>query len=146
MGLGEITRQIAKEAIGNQVKDVLDTLRPADLSKISETLAGDKPTAAAPAEPPGVTIVRQMQAMQSALKENEELMVLFYNGLETLRVLDVFVPSPQVIVLAGIDGEKNITRVIAPAESLQLTCKVVKTAAGVKPVLIRFITPKPAVK
>ena len=139
MGLGDITRQIAKEAIGNQVKDVLDTLRPADLPKIPETVA-----APVQGESVGATIVRQVQAMQSALKENEELVVLFHNGLEALRVLDFFVPSPQVIVLAGIDGEKNVTRVVAPAESLQLTCKVMKTAE--KPVLIRFITPKPAAK
>jgi hypothetical protein len=42
-------------------------------------------------------------------------------------------------VLAGIDAEKNITRVISPAESLQLTCKVLKAT---KPARIRFITPK----
>ncbi len=132
MGLGEITKQIAKEAI-------LDSLRPPELSKISETLSSDKPAAAGPTETVGVTILKQVQAMQTALKENEELVVLFHNGLEMLRVLDFFVPSPQVLVLAGIDTEKNITRVISSAESLQLTCKVMKST---KPVRIRFITPK----
>jgi hypothetical protein len=133
MGLGEITKQFAKEAIESQVKDVLS---------IPETPAAEKPGVPAAPEPVGATIIRQVQAMQAALKENEELAVLFHNGQETLRVLDVFQASPQVIVLAGFDAEKNITRVVSPAESLQLTCKVIKTQASAKPVRIRFITPK----
>jgi hypothetical protein len=132
MGLGDLTKQFAKQAIESQVKDVLAAPEP----------AADK-AAQVPPESAGATIVRQLQAMQAALKENEELVVLFYNGLETLRVLDFFQASPQVIVLAGFDSEKNTTRVISPAESLQLTCKVVKTPASAKPVRIRFITPKP---
>jgi hypothetical protein len=142
MGLGDITKHIAQEAIGNQVKDVLDSLRPPDLSRISETLAGDKPSAPVPAEGVGATILRQVQAMQAALKDTDELMVLFHNGIEILRVLDFFVPSPQVIVLTGIDREKNVTRVISPSDALQLTCKVMKVQPTAKPVRIRFITPK----
>jgi hypothetical protein len=131
MGLGEITKQFAKEAL-------LDTLRPADPPRVSEGSATEKVAG----EGAGATILRQVQAMQTALKENEELLVLFHNGFETLRVLDFFVPSAQVIVLAGIDTDKNITRVIAPAESLQLTCKVMKVQPPAKPARIRFITPK----
>ena len=80
--------------------------------------------------------------MQTALKENEELVVLFHNGLETLRVMDFFVPSPQVMVLAGLDAEKNIMRVVASADSLQLTCKVMRLQPPAKPARIRFLTPK----
>src|ERR1700676_3781075 len=103
MGLGEITKQFAKEAIESQVKDVLS---------IPETPAAEKPGVPAAPEPVGATIIRQVQAMQAALKENEELVVLFHTGQETLRVLDVFQASPQVIVLAGFDAEKNITRIV----------------------------------
>jgi len=140
MGFGDLTKQLAKEAIESQMKDALG-LRPTEAPKAPEAPT-PAPVPAAP-ESPGVTILRQLQAMQTALKENEELAVLFHNGLEILRVNDFILASPQIIVLAGIDAEKNITRVISPAESLQLTCKVVKTPAGAKPVPIRFITPKP---
>ena len=134
MGLGDITKQFAKEAIESHMKDVLGPRRPADVSKASDPVAE-------PSESAGVTILRQLQAMQTALKENEELVVLFHGDLEKLRVLDFILASPHVIVLAGIDAEKNITRVISSAESLQLICKVMK-AEG-KPVPIRFITAKP---
>jgi hypothetical protein len=143
MGFGNLTKQLAQEAIQNSVGDVLDSLRPHDASQISEKLASEKSGAQGSGESVGSTIVRQVQAMQTALKEDEELMVLFHNGLETLRVLDFFSPSQQVIVLAGIDTQKNVTRVISPAETLQLTCKVMKVPLPAKPVRLRFIAPKP---
>jgi len=143
MGFGNLTKQLAQEAIQSSVGEVLDSLRPKDASQISDKLASDKVAAQGPAGSAGSTILRQVQAMQTALKEDEELMVLFHNGLETLRVLDFFSPSPQVIVLAGIDTEKNVTRVISPAEVLQLTCKVMKVLPSSKPVRLRFIAPKP---
>jgi hypothetical protein len=115
----------------------------AKFAQISEALLSDKPAAQAPPDSISATILKQVQAMQNALKENEELMVLYCNGLETLRVLDFFLPSAQVIVLTGIDSEKNVTRVISPAETLQLTCKVVKAQPPTKPFRIRFITPRP---
>jgi hypothetical protein len=136
MGFANLTKQFAQAAIEDQVKDVLDAIRP------SEPAAPEKPATPAAPENVGATILKQVQAMQTALKENEELMVLFHNGLETLRVMDFFVPSPQVIVLAGLDAEKNIMRVISPANALQLTCKVIKTEPPAKPSRIRFLTPK----
>ena len=141
MGIGDLTKQFAQEAIENQVKDVLDSFRPTEAPKTAakppETPAVDKTV-----DGTGAVIVKQVQAMQTALKENEELVITFHNGLETLRVLDFFVPSPQVIVLAGLDAEKNIMRVIAPADSLQLTCKVMKLQPPAKPARIRFLSPK----
>ena len=136
MAFGEITRQI-----GN-VKDVLDALRPSDLSTISDSVRGAKPTEG-PAENPGATIVAQLQAMQRALKPEEELVVLANASVETIRVLEVYAPSWQVIVLTGIDTEKNITRVISSADRLQLTCKVMKAQNPEKPIRIGFIVPKP---
>ena len=134
MGFSNLTKKFAQAAIEDQVKDVLDAMRP-------EPAAPAKPAAPPAPETVGAAILKQVQAMQTALKENEELLVLFHNGLETLRVMDFFVPSPQVIVLAGLDAEKNIMRVIAPADSLQLTCKVMKTQPPATPARIRFLTP-----
>jgi hypothetical protein len=101
-----------------------------------------------PAGPPSgeslaATVVGQVQAMQKAAKDDEELVVLLHTGEETVRVLEVFLPSWQVMVLTGIDTEKNITRVIAPVETLQLVCKLMKVAAPGKPVRIGFIAPRP---
>jgi hypothetical protein len=124
MALGELTRQLAQQALGNQVKEALE----------------GKPSGPAPAENVGTTIVGQIQAMQNALKEDQELVVLVQAGAEMIRVLEVFLPSSRVAVLAGVDGAKNVTRVIAPIESLQLVCKVVR--ASMKPSRITFVLPK----
>jgi hypothetical protein len=144
MGLGNLTRELAKQAIGNQVKDVVDALRPPELSKIAETLgvphAG---AAAAQQENPCATILGQLQAMQKALKDDEELVVLSSSGVETLRVLEIFAPSWQVVVLTGIDAEKTITRLISPVQSLQLVCKVMKVEPDTKATRLRFIAPRP---
>lgn len=143
MGLGEITRQIAGEAIRSSTKDVLDALRPPDLGGIAEAITGAKPN-----QPPGhsdntgATILGQIQAMQKAVKEDEELVVLSSVGVETLRVLDLFLPSWRVAVLTGIDTGKVVTRVVCPVEQLVLTCKVMKAPAGAKPSRIRIIAPK----
>jgi len=45
--------------------------------------------------------------MQKALKEDEELVVLFHSGAEKIRVLEIFVPSWQVAVLKGLDADRN---------------------------------------
>ena len=81
--------------------------------------------------------------MQKALKEDEELVVLFENGAEKIRVMEIFVPSWQVVVLKGLDADRNQARVISPADRLQLICKVVKTPPGVKPARVGLIAPKP---
>ncbi len=123
MALGEFTRQLAQQAIGNQVKDLLDAPAPA----------------AAP-EGIGPTIFAQVQAMQKALKEDQELIVLYHSRAETIRVVEFFAPSWQVAVLTGIDANKNVTRIVSPFESLQLVCKPMRAAA--KPLRINFIPPK----
>ncbi len=50
MGLGDLTRQFAQEAIKSSTKDMLDSLRPPELSSIADAIAGAKPNA-----PPAVT-------------------------------------------------------------------------------------------
>ncbi len=135
MPFGEITRQIAKQAL-------VDALRPPDLPKISEALGMEKAAAPAPPENVGATIVAQIQAMQKALKEDEELLVLCASGVDTLRVLEIYLPSWRVAVVTGIDTEKAITRVISPVEALQLVAKAVKVQPGSRPTRLRFVTPK----
>ena len=142
MSLGLLTKQLAQQALSSQVKDVVDALRPADAAATAESLASARPAAPGAGDNIGAIIIGQMQAMQAALKEDQELVVLCTSGLETVRVLEVFVPSWRVAVLTGIDPEKLITRIIAPVETLQLVCKVMPVQAGAKAARMRFVTPK----
>lgn len=142
MALGVLAKQLAGQAIGNSMKDALDSLRPADLARIAETARTTKPGGAAQGDQPGATLLGQVQAMQKALKEDEELVVLFHAGPEPLRILEIFAPSWQVVVLTGIDTERKVTRVVAHIESLQLVCKVMKVQPPAKPHLIGFIAPR----
>jgi len=143
MALEEVARQLAKQALKKSASDVLESLRPPELGRITESLRSSKPTAGPAAENATLTIIGQIQAMQKALKEDEELLVLCTAAGETIRVLEMFVPSWQVVVLTGIDAEKNITRLVAPAETLQLVCKSMKVQPPAKPTRIGFIVPKP---
>ena len=135
MALSDLTKQFAEQAIRNVASK-----------------------AAAP--PPqtdnlGATILGQVQAMQRALKEDEELVVLLTAAGEVLRVLEFFLPSWQVAVVTGTDNrrpdqgdkddknDKSVTRVVSPVESLQLACKVVKVPPPGKPGRIGFVAPKP---
>ena len=79
--------------------------------------------------------------MQKALKEDEELIVLFHAGGETVRVLEIFFPSWQVAVLSGIGSDRSTTRAISAAEALQLVCKVAKSAPGAPPARVKFVIP-----
>jgi hypothetical protein len=125
MALGDITKQIAKEAF------------------LSVTTPAPKEQPAPPApDNPGAIVFSQIQAMQKALKEDEELVVWFASGAERIRVLEIFLPSRQIAVLTGPDAERSLTRVISPVATLQLVCKVAKPPAGVKPVRINLVTSK----
>jgi hypothetical protein len=128
VAFGEITKQLAQQALGSTIKDALDPETPK----------------APPAQPEttGATILAQVQAMQRALKPEEELVVLYNAGGESIRVLEFYAPSWQVLVLTGMDGARNMTRIISAADALQLTCKVMKAQTPAKPVRIAFITPK----
>lgn len=132
-GIGELTKQFAKEAISEQVKDVLGgTEAPA--------------TGAVPAQDSLTAILMgQVQAMQNALKEDQELIVFATVGLITIRVHEIFAPSPKVLVLTGTDTtDRSLTRLISPAEGVQLACKPAAMPAGAaKGARIRFVTPQP---
>ena len=120
MALGDLTKQIAEQAIRNAVNPPAAPPRP---------------------DNPGAAMLAQVQAMQKALKEDEELIVLYHAGGETMRVLEIFFPTWQVAVLSGIGGDKSTTRAISAVESLHLICKVAKTAPGAAPARLKFVAP-----
>ena len=123
MALGDLTRQLAEQAL-------------------SETFKTGK--AGGPVHPdnPCATILGQIQAMQKALKEDEELAVVFHAGTQAIRVLEIFVPTWQAVVITGLDADKSVTRVVAHSNALEFMCKAVKTPPGAKPVRVNVITPK----
>jgi hypothetical protein len=121
MALGELTKQIASEAIRNAVNPPAVPPRP---------------------DNPGAAMLAQVQAMQKALKDDEELIVWCQAGGERVRVLELFFPSWQVAVLTGIDRDKSTARVIAAVETLQLVCKVAKVAPGAAAARLKFVTPR----
>lgn len=135
MALVDLTKQIAQQAL-------LDSLRPADAAQVSDSLKAARP-AAASGDNLCAVMLGQIQAMQKAVKEDEELVILLHTGLEAVRVLEIFIPSWSVAVVTGIDAERNLTRVIAPAEGLQLICKVMKAQPGAKVVKVSLVAPKP---
>lgn len=133
MALGAFTKQLAQQAIGESVKDLLDSSRSAEPASAEANRSGDSL---------GAVVAGQVQAMQKALKDTDELVVLFNSGAETIRVLEFYSPARNLLVLTGVDAQKNLTRVISPAESLQLICKVMKAQEPGKPVRINFISPR----
>ena len=125
MALAELTKQLAQQAL------------------LSATSPAKEPAAPAQKESVCAVMLAQINAMQKALKEDEELVVLFHSGAEKIRVMEIFVPSWQVAVLKGFDADRNPARVVSPAERLQLVCKMVKAPPGVKPARVGLIAPKP---
>jgi hypothetical protein len=122
MALGDLTKQIAQQAF------------------LSATTK-DPPPAPQP-ENVAVTFLGQIAGMQKALKEDEELVLLYHNGAERIRVMEVFAPSREVVVLSGADADRNRARVICAVASLQLISKVVKVPPGAKPARVGLINPK----
>jgi hypothetical protein len=127
MALANFTKQLAQQALLSATAPAKETPAPAPAQKESVC----------------AVMLAQINAMQKALKEDEELVVLFHSGAEKIRVMEIFVPSWQVAVLKGFDADRNPARVVSPAERLQLVCKVVKAPPGVKPARVGLIAPKP---
>lgn len=122
MALGDLTKQLAAEAL--------------------RSATAPAPSPAAPDGSLHSVILGQVQAMQRALKEDEELVVLCHTGGETVRVLEFFSPTAQVLVMSGTDANRNTARVISAVESVQLVCKVMKVPPPAKPARISFIAPR----
>ena len=127
MALVDLTKQLAQQAI---------------LSAASGKEKEKESAAAGAADPTGSVILSQAAAMQKALKEDEELLVFFQNGAERIRVMEMFLPSPQVAVLTGIDPNRALSRVISAVDVLQLVCKTAKVQPGAKPARVALLTPK----
>src|SRR5580704_10118054 len=127
MALADLTKQIAQQAL------------------LSATQPSKEPAAstAASTDSTGGVILGQIAAMQKQLKDDEEMVVTFQQGAERIRVMEIFLASPQVAVLIGPDAQRSLTRVVAAVASLQLVCKTAKVAAGAKPVRVGLITAKP---
>jgi hypothetical protein len=139
MALGEIGRALTGQALDSAKNSVLDAIKGEPAKKPSAP-------AAAPAtaqESIGGIMLAQIQAMQRSLKEDQELVVQFRSGEEMLRIVEIFVPSPQVFVLAGNDGQQRLTRIVAPAATVQLICKVLRVTPGTTPVRLKIMTPAP---
>lgn len=138
MAFGNIGKVIAGQALEATKKNVMDAITGPDPAKPAE-----KTQTPPAAEPIGGTILGQIQAMQRPLKDDQELVVLFHTGGETLRVTEILVPSLHVFVLAGVDSEHNITRVIVPAENAQIVCKIKRVAPDGKPVRVNILSARP---
>jgi hypothetical protein len=124
MAIGEFTKQIAQQAL------------------LSATSA-PKEAPPAPADSTASAILAQIGAMQKQLKDDEELIVAFHQGPERIRVMEIYVPAPQVVVLIGLDANRALTRVVSAPAALQLICKTAKAAPGAKPIRIALVTHKP---
>jgi hypothetical protein len=128
MALAELTKQLAQQAI---------------LSATSGPKS-EPAAAAAPAAPDtGPVFLAQIQAMQKAIKEDEELVVTWTGGGEKIRVMEIFLPSARVAVLSGMDGNRQAARVVSAVEALQVLCRVVKVAPGARAARIGVVVAKP---
>ena len=130
MSLGEFTKQLAKEAIGNQMKDVMGGARPPDAVETTPAHLA-------------AMLIGQVQAMQNALKDDQELLVTCMIAAETIRITELFSPAAGVLVLTGLDKDRNVARIVASASAVQLLCKPVQAGGGAKGARIRFILPRP---
>lgn len=143
MAFGNIGKALVGQAIESTKKNVLDGLMSPETAKSAEKIQAAKLPAPPAADAIGGVILGQIEAMQRALKEEQELVVLFTAGTETFRVLEVFVPTLHVLVLVGVDSDQNVTRVVVPAEAAQLVCKIMKVNPGAQPVRVQVRWPKP---
>jgi hypothetical protein len=136
MAFGNIGKVIAGQALEATKKNVMDAITGPEAPK-----PGDKPQA--PPESIGGLILGQIQAMQRPLKDDQELVVLFHTGTESLRVTEIFVPNVQVFVFAGVDSQGNVTRAIVPSDRAQIVCKIMKIAPDARPVRVNILSPRP---
>lgn len=130
MTIGSIGKTLANQAIDSAKNSVMDAVRTPEAKPVAATYDT------------GAAIVAQIQAMQRPLREDQELAVEFRAGNETLRVTEIFVPGPEVLVFAGQDAAGNVMRVISPVNAAQVVCRILKVAQGATPVRVNVLTPR----
>ena len=141
MTIGSLGKVLANQAIESTKNTVLDAVRTPEPAK-----PADPKSTAPPASDIGAAVVGQIQAMQRPLREDQELAVLFRAGDEMLRVTEIFVPNPEVLVFAGVDSQGNVTRVISPVGAAQVVCRILKVAPGATASRVNVLTPRPQPK
>jgi hypothetical protein len=122
MAFVDLTKQLAQQAI--------------------QTAMQDPPPAPPAADNPGAVVLNQIGAMQKALKDDEELVIHLQSGADRIRVMEIFLPSPHIAVLTGIDANRVMTRVVSAVAALQLLIRVGKAQPDTKPLRINLVTPK----
>lgn len=133
MNLGSIGKVLANQALEGTKNTVMAAISNPDPPKAPEPRT----------ESLSSVILGQIQAMQRPLTCEQELNVTVRCGDQTLRVVEIFVPSPTVLVFSGLDYEGNVTRVISPVDAAQIVCKVMKVAPQASAVRVNVLTPKP---
>jgi len=116
----------------------------ADLTKqlAQQALLSATQEPAATTENPGAVMLGQIGAMQKALKDDEELAVFLHCGSERIRVVEIYLPSPQVAVLSGVDANRAPARVVSAVEALQLVARTGKVQPGAKALRVNLVMPK----
>lgn len=122
MAFVDLTKQLATQAIQSAMQE--------------------PPPAPPSTDNPGAVILNQIGAMQKALKDDEELVIHLQNGADKIRVMEMFLPSPQVVVLTGADANRVMTRVVSAVGALQLLVRTGKAQPGAKAVRINLVMPK----
>jgi hypothetical protein len=97
-----------------------------------------KPIAVQEAETFQEGILEVLNDLQASLADDEELVVYYTNGLEAVRVSNVYMSSTNVAVISGVDGAGNEARVVAHFKAVQFVCKVVKVEPEKPKVTIGF--------
>jgi hypothetical protein len=59
------------------------------------------------------------ESFRSGLKDDEELVVYYTNGVEIVKVGHIHMSSSNVAVISGLDGDGNAVRVISHFKALQ---------------------------
>ena len=141
MALADIGRALTGQVLDTAKNSVLDAVQGSPAKPVPAPPAAPAPQPAA--DNVGAVILGQLQGMQKSLKDDQELVVQVRAGDDLLRVTEIFIPSPQVLVLTGSDGQRRLTRLVAAASTLQLICKILPVTPGVQPVRLRILTPAP---
>lgn len=139
MALADIGRALTGQALDTAKSSMLDVIQGSPAKPAAPATPAPQPAA----DNVGAVILGQLQGMQKSLKEDQELVVQVRAGDDLLRITEIFIPSPQVLVLTGNDGQRRLTRVVAAASTLQLICKILPVTPGVQPVRLRILTPAP---